>query len=1103
MSARRITLSLLCLLAALLPATEALGAEAKPAWLLSATALPTNFAPGSEGTEFGGPTYLLVATNVGGAPTTGTTTITDTLPPGLTPIGAKGNCQAPVGQTVTCTEPNPLAPGDEIELSIVVKVDASEGASLLNEASVQSPGAATATITTPTTISASPPPFGFLAGFRVPLSEADGEAATLAGSHPYQLSASLGFPTEKPAGGLGGAGHLRDASIDFPPGQIINPTATPVLCTEAELTGEPNPGCPKASQLGTIDIITVPISGPQSYTSPLYNMVPPPGQAAMLGFDAIGSGIFVHLSGAVRSDGDYGITGASADALALVNNPIFGAQVQLWGDPSAKSHDEMRGKCLGMDRKEEEEKEKEGKKEDCTVPPRETALLTMPSHCPGRPNLSVGHADSWEAPGVFEQASYESASLAGAPVSVKGCGQLAFDPAIKSRPTTNLTDSPSGLDFALRMPQEVKLGTPSPAALRDATVTLPEGLVVNPSSAAGQEACSSAQIGLTTPIGQSPVHFSKAPVACPDAAKVGTLEATTPLLAQIDPTTNEVRRDPESGEAIRRAVEGSVYLARPFDNPFGSLLAIYLTVEDPRSGTVAKFAGRVRANPQSGQLSTEVSENPQLPLDEIDLHIFAGARASLRTPPACGANASAASLVPWSAPEAPAAQRSDSFATTAAPDGGACPTSPAAAPHKPALIAGTLTPAAGAFSPMTARLTREDGSQPITGLELTLPPGLSARLAGVPYCGEAQIAAAQARSHPNEGKVEQANPSCPAASQLGMLDVAAGAGPTPLHTPGHIYLAGPYKGAPLSAVAITPAVAGPFDLGVVVSRAALYLDPTTAQARVVSDPLPSILEGIPLDVRSVSLRIDRPRFTLNPTSCDPSATTGAATSIFGQIAALRSPFQVGGCKALPYKPKLHTRLFGPIHRGGHPRFRAVFTAKPGEANTARIVLALPSSEFIDQAHFRTICTRVQFAAKQCPPGSIYGHVKAITPLLDYPLQGPIYLRSSDQELPDAVAALRGPPSQPLEFDAVTHVDSVNGGLRFTVPTVPDAPLTKVIITAQGAKKGLFQNSTNICKGVHRANLKLDGQNGKAHDTRPLMRADCPKPSKKKGGRHHR
>lgn len=1086
MSARRSTPALLCLLIALLaPATEALGAEAKPAWLLSATGLSTNFVPSAGGTGFGGPTYLLVLTNVGGAPSSGPVTITDTLPPGLTPIESIGNCAPPVGQTVTCTEEKSIAPGQEIELSIIVKVEAPAGTSLMNEASVKGGGAATATTSTPTTISASPPPFGFLPGFRVPLSEADGSAAVLAGSHPYQLTASLGFPTEKPLGNLGAAGHLRDVSIDFPPGQIINPTATPVLCTEAELSNEVNQGCPDASQLGTVDIITVAPS-PISYTSPLYNMVPPPGQAAMLGFDAIGIGVFVHLSGGVRSDGDYGITGGSADALALVNNPVFGAQVQLWGDPSAKSHDQMRGSCLTS------------AKGSCPVPAQETALLTTPTHCPGQPDLSLGHADSWEAPGVFSEASYESADLGGATVFPEGCNQLEFEPSIQSRATTGLSDSPSGLDFRLRMPQQTKLGTRSPAALRDATVTLPEGLVVNPSSAAGQDACSSAQIGLTTPIGQSPVHFSKAPVACPAAARVGTLEARTPLLGEIDPNTGKVARDAEGG-LIPRPLHGSVYLARPFDNPFDSLLAVYLTVEDPLSGTVAKLAGRVRADPLSGQLTTEVGENPQLPIEEVHLHLFEGARASLRTPPACTTNTTSASLLPWSAPEAPAAQRADSFATTAAPGGGPCPASASAAPHRPGFVAGTLAPAAGAYSPLVMRLSREDGSQQIAGFEATLPPGLSAKLAGIPYCPEARIASAQARSHPDEGKIEQADPSCPAASQLGTLDAAAGAGPTPLHTPGRIYLAGPYKGAPLSAVAIIPAVAGPFDLGVVVVRAAIHLDPTTAQGRAVSDPLPQILDGIPLDMRSVSLRLDRPGFTLNPTSCDPSATSGNAISAFGQLAALSSPFQVGGCKALPYKPKLTTRLFGPIHRGGHPRFRAVFTAKPGEANTRRLVLALPSSEFIDQAHFRTICTRVQFAANQCPAGSVYGHVKAISPLLDYPLEGPVYLRSSNQELPDAVAALRGPPSQPLEFDAVTHVDSVNGGLRFTIPTIPDAPLKKVIVTAQGARKGLFQNSTNICRGTHRASLRLDGQNGKVHDESPLMRADCPGPSKKKGG----
>jgi hypothetical protein len=252
------------------------------------------------------------------------------------------------------------------------------------------------------------------------------------------------------------------------------------------------------------------------------------------------------------------------------------------------------------------------------------------------------------------------------------------------------------------------------------------------------------------------------------------------------------------------------------------------------------------------------------------------------------------------------------------------------------------------------------------------------------------------------------------------------------------------------------------------------------------------LEGIPLDVRSVAVRATRPKFTLNPTSCDEKSFGGQVLSTLAQPAPIFERFQAGGCKSLPYKPKFSARLYGPVHRGGHPRFRGTFTAKPGEANTAAISFTLPKSEFIDQAHFRTICTRVQFAANQCPAGSIYGHVQAFTPLLDYPLEGPAYLRSSSHKLPDLVLALRGPAYQPLAFDAVGRVDSVNGGLRVRFEAVPDAPLSKVIVSAQGAKKGLFQNSTNICKGTHRATLKLDAQSGKVFDTQPKMVAQCGK-----------
>jgi hypothetical protein len=373
-----------------------------------------------------------------------------------------------------------------------------------------------------------------------------------------------------------------------------------------------------------------------------------------------------------------------------------------------------------------------------------------------------------------------------------------------------------------------------------------------------------------------------------------------------------------------------------------------------------------------------------------------------------------------------------------------------------------------------------------------------ARLAGVTQCSDAQIAAAAARSHPEEGALEKASPSCPASSELGTLDASAGAGPSPVHIGGHVYLAGPYKGAPLSVVAITPAIAGPFDLGVVAIRSALYIDPTTAQGRVVTDPVPQILQGIPTDVRSVAVSVDRPKFTLNPTSCDPKSFSGAATSTLGQRAPLSAPFKAGNCNALGFKPKLSLRLSGGAARGAHPSLRAVLTARPGDANIAATSVALPHSEFIDQAHFRTICTRVQFAAGQCPAGSVYGHVTATSPLVDYPLEGPVYLRSSSHKLPDVVARLKGPPSQPVEIDVAGRVDSVNGGIRTRFETIPDAPLTKAVVTLQGGKKGLFQNSTDICSGTHRATVKMDGQNGKVHDTRPELKVKCPKAHKKKG-----
>jgi hypothetical protein len=569
---------------------------------------------------------------------------------------------------------------------------------------------------------------------------------------------------------------------------------------------------------------------------------------------------------------------------------------------------------------------------------------------------------------------------------------------------------------------------------------------------------------------------------------------------------NEAHKvEEKEGKPVLSVLHGSLYVAEPFANPFEKLVAVYLVVEDEKTGIVAKLAGEGELNPRTGQITTRFRESPEAPIEDIKVDIFGGDRGAFTTPPTCGEFSTEAQLTPWSAPEAPEVAIADGFKTAQAPGGRPCPSGEAQMPNAPAFSAGTLAPAAGKYSPLVLKLSREDGTQRFASFEASLPPGLSAKLAGVGQCSEADIAKARSREAPNQGAAELADPSCPASSFLGVANAAAGSGPTPYHTQGRVYLAGPYKGAPLSAVTIAAAVAGPFDLGTVVIRSAIYLDPETAQGRVVTDPLPQIIDGIPLDLRSAAVRIERPGFALNPTSCDEKSFGGSLISTLGASAPLSQRFQVGGCQALPFKPKLSTKLFGPIHRGGHPRLRSVFTAKPGEANTARISFALPRSEFIDQAHFRTICTRVQFAANQCPAGSVYGHVKATSPLVDYAVEGPIYLRSSSHKLPDVVMALRGPASQPIEVDLDGRVDSVGGGIRTTFEMVPDLPVTKAIVTLQGGKKGLFQNSTNICKGTHRATLKLDGQNGKVHDTQPAVQAQCkgnkkPKPKKPKKGK---
>jgi hypothetical protein len=470
------------------------------------------------------------------------------------------------------------------------------------------------------------------------------------------------------------------------------------------------------------------------------------------------------------------------------------------------------------------------------------------------------------------------------------------------------------------------------------------------------------------------------------------------------------------------------------------------------------------------------------------LQLKGGSRAPLRTPAHCGSFAATAVLTPWSGNEPVTVQ--SSFELTQGP-GGSCVHSDAERPFAPKLAAGSAGPIAGAFSPFSLRLTREDGMKEITGLSVSPPAGLLASLRGIAYCPEATLAAISGNE--GTGAAQIASPSCPAQSQVGTVTAGAGAGASPFYTDkGRAYLAGPFKGAPLSLAVVAPAVAGPFDLGNVVVRNALRIDPESAKITAVSDPIPTIVHGIPLDVRDLRVNLDRPGFTLNPTSCDPTSVDGTASGTEGATADLSDHFQVGECKALAFKPKLTLRLKGGTRRSDSPSLRATLVMpKKRGANIARAAVTLPHSEFLDQSHIRMICTRVQFAAgggggEQCPKGSVYGHARAFSPLLDKPLEGPVYLRSSDNPLPDLVASLGGQ----IHIDLVGRIDSVNGGIRNTFDLVPDAPVSKFVLTMQGGKKSLLENSTDLCRRAHRATALFDGQNGKVHDLRPVVKVDC-------------
>ncbi len=884
--------------------------------------------------------------------------------------------------------------------------------------------------------------------------ERDGSLELKAGSHPFEYELDLAMNLDSEGNP---EGTLRDLIVDLPPGLIGNPQAVP-RCPAAEFEGQIGL-CPGITQIGIARIDTG--EGTENAVSPVFNLTPPVGVAARIGFSIVSLNSF--QEGSLNPLTGYGLRVADITIPTTIN--IRSVKETIWGVPADPEHDAER-QCIV-----------EGKVvEGCSTDSPPLPFLSLPTSCEGVPQTTVS-IDSLENPGAFVSESVPFLDENSEPAGFENCEALPFSPTIASQPETKAADSPTGLRFALHLPQHnepQKKGSEGVATahLKDASVALPAGLALNPSAADGLGACSlTGPEGINLPGSGEPLESQAA--KCPASSKVGTVQVKTPLLDHPLP--------------------GAVYLAKQGENPFNSLIALYIAVEDPITGVIVKIPGKVEPDPQTGQLRATFKENPQLPFEDLELDFFGGPRASLTTPSTCGTYTTTSDLTPWSTPEGKDAFPSDSFAVSSGASGGSCPASEAQMPNDPSLQAGTMTPLAGSYSPVLFKLTREGGSQPIGSVNATLPPGLTGKLAGVAECSGAQIAQAASRNQPGQGALEKQSPSCPSSSEIGTVTVGAGSG-SPIHVGGKAYLAGPYKGAPLSFAFITPAIAGPFDLGTVVVRAPAYVDPLTAQITVKSDPIPQLLAGIPLDIRSIAVNADRDRFTLNPTSCEPMAIGATAISTLGQSSLLSNRFQVGGCKGLDFEPKIALKLKGGTKRGAFPKLKATYTPRPeGEANLKGMVLRFPRSEFVEQGHFRTICTRVQFAANQCPNASIYGHVKAITPLLEKPLEGPVYLRSSNHNLPDVVFVLHGQ----VDAQVSLRIDSVKGGLRASLEDAPDVPLSKVVLDMQGGQKGLLVNSRDTCAKTYRATAQLAAHSGRRFEVRPVVKSDCGKRGKKR------
>jgi hypothetical protein len=1023
-----------------------------PWWHVVASSAPTSLPPGGVGQ------IVVAANNLGDGEANGFSSpikISVVLPAGVVPIGIAGNAGLLGSKghgecslaTVSCVYPSSsIVPYDGVTLEVNVRVEQGVKSGAIEELIAEGGGAPRAINKQPLRIGSAATSFG-VERFEMTPESVGGVPDTQAGSHPFQMTTTLDLNQRLEEGLASTAGGLaKDLRFYLPPGMIGNPQAVP-QCTTGEFAAGTTGanGCPLNTVIGVANTtLLFPILSPRPVTVPvpLYNLTPQTGEPARFGFRIVGEPVLLDTS--LRTGGDYGVVVTVRNISQDVD--LLASQVTFWGAPGDPRHNSSRGwNCLfegGFGN---------GPCESLT----EAAylpLLTLPTSCttPWTPSIS---ADSWAGPSVQSTGTYSLHDEYGQGLALSGCNRLTFEPSISATPDGQAGSTPTGLTVGVHVPQTAGLNPlgDAQATVKDTTVALPAGVGLNPAGADGLSSCSIEEVGLESP----------GPISCPESSKVGTVEIDTPLLPE--------------------PLVGAAYLAMQDANPFGSLVALYIVAEDAKAGVLVKLAGQVTPNPVTGQLVSTFRETPQLPFEDLRLNFFGGSRAPLGTPALCGGYTTTASIVPWSGTEP--SDSSSEFKIASGPNGTPC-SDPL--PFKPSLTAGTTSIQAGGFSPFTMTMSREDGEQNLQSVQLKMPPGLLGTLSTVKLCGEPQA---------DQG-------TCGAESLIGETIVSVGLGGNPYSvTGGKVYITGPYDGAPYGLSIVNPAKAGPFDLGNVVVRAKIEVDPTTAALTITTDPsgpyaIPHILDGIPLEIKHVNVTINRPDFTFNPTNCSPLAIGGSLGSSEGSSAALAVPFQITNCAVLAFKPSLTASTTGKTSKldGASLTVKLGYPAGPYDANIARVKVELPKALPSRLPTLQKACPAATFEANPagCPAASIIGHATASTPVLPVPLTGPAYFVSHGGEaFPSLIIVLQGYGAT-VDLVGSTFISKA-GVTSSTFKTIPDVPVGSFELTLpQGPFSALAAN-VNLCKSKLAMPTEFVGQNGVVlHQSTKIAVTSCPK-----------